>query len=163
MKADGVVVGLTTEAVEGLPTAVEDQVEEEVRPSLRVSPSVDVGAHYDGGDADTGSGLEVGGGLAVEHLPTRLSLSAQGRYLATHHAEAFEEWGAGLTLRVDRGQAGRGLTLAPMWGEAVSGGVRALWLDQRQLARQTGAVGQPPGGLTLRQEVSYGLSLVARD
>ena len=93
MKADGVVVGLTTEAVEGLPTAVEDQVEVVVRPSLRVSPSIDVGAHYDGGDADTGSGLEVGGGLAVEHLPTRLSLSAQGRYLVTHHAEAFEEWG----------------------------------------------------------------------
>ena len=108
MKADGVVVGLTTEAVEGLPTAVEDQVEVVVRPSLQVSPSVDVGAHYDsgGGDADTGSGLEVGGGLAVEHLPTRLSLSAQGRYLVTHHAEAFEEWGAGLTFRVDRGQAG---------------------------------------------------------
>ena len=94
------------------------------------------------------SGLEVGGGLAVEHLPTGLSLSAQGRYLVTHHAEAFEEWGAGLTLRVDRGQAGRGLalTLAPMWGEAVSGGVQALWLDQQQLARQTGAVGRPPGG-----------------
>ena len=96
VKADGVVVGLTTEAVEGLPTAVEDQVEVVVRPSLRVSPSVDVGAHYDDGDADTGSGLEVGGGLAVEHLPTRLSLSAEGRYLVTHHAEAFEEWGAGV-------------------------------------------------------------------
>ena len=171
MKADGVVVGLTTAAVEGLPAveaasarlraAVEGRVEMAVRPSLRVSPSVEVGARYDGGDADTGSGLEVGGGLAVEHLPTGLSLSAQGRYLVTHHAEAFEEWGAGLTLRVDRGQAGRGLalTLAPMWGETVSGGVQALWLDQRQLARQTGAVGRPPGGLTLRQEVSYGLGL----
>ena len=70
MKADGVVVGLTTEAVEGLPTAVEDQVEVVVRPSLRVSPSIDVGAHYDGGERRhrqrPGSGRRTGGGASAD-------------------------------------------------------------------------------------------------
>ena len=171
VKADGLFIGLSTTATEGLPTveatgtrlraAVEGRTAMEVGESLHLTPSFEVGARHDGGDADTGAGLELGGGLSLDHLPTGVSLRSRVRYLVAHQAEAFEEWGAAFTLRVDRGRAGRGLalTLSPSWGEAHGGGTQALWMAERQLARHVRAGRRQSGGLTLRQEVSYGFDL----
>ena len=62
--------------------------------------------------------------VGVEYAHTRLGsgIEARGRYLLAHQKSAFDEWGASLMLKLDPGEAKRGLwlALAPVWGEEAS-------------------------------------------
>ena len=87
-------------------------------PASVLTPSLEVGGRYDGGAAETGAGLEVGGGVRYAHPAWGLTVAANGRVLLTHQDRGFREWGAGVSVRVAPGSAGRGpsLTLNSAWG-----------------------------------------------
>ena len=89
---------------------------------------MEVGARFDGGAADTGAGLEVGAGLHYAYPAWGLTVAANGRVLMTHEDREFREWGAGGSIRVAPGPAGRGpsLTLTSAWGDPASG-AQQLW------------------------------------
>ena len=99
-----------------------------VSESAAVSPRVEAGLRWDGGSDVEGLGAELGGGLAYVNTRLNIGLETHGRYLLAHQAAGFEEWGAGVTLRVGPGVDGSGpwLALEPQWGAAMSG-VHALW------------------------------------
>ena len=99
-----------------------------VSESAAVSPRVEAGLRWDGGSDVEGLGAELGGGLAYVNTRLNIGLETHGRYLLAHQAAGFEEWGAGVTLRVGPGVDGAGpwLALEPQWGAAMSG-VHALW------------------------------------
>jgi len=85
-------------------------------------PIFEIGGRRDGGKAETGVGAELGGGVEYAHTNLGLGIEARGRYLLAHQKSAFDEWGASLTLKLDPGEAKRGLwlALAPVWGAEAS-------------------------------------------
>ena len=96
-------------------------------------------------------GLEVGGGLRYQH-PAGLIAEGRARRLAMHEG-TIREWGVGVLLRFDPGMVGRGLSvsLAPSWGETVSG-VQHVW--------EHGATDLVPRdvlGMRMDTRVGYGL------
>ena len=110
--------------------ALEGRWEHTLASGARLVPSAEVGVRHDGGDAERGSGLEAGGGLSWTDPALGLTVDAKGRALVEHRDEEFREWGAGVSVRLDPGADGRGLSfsLAPSWGaEAGGGGVERLW------------------------------------
>ena len=131
----------------------------------RLTPTVELGVRHDWGDAETGFGLEVGG--RVSYADPTLGLTVEGtvRGLLAHEADAYKEWGASGSVRLDPGATGRGLsvTLAPTWGAAASG-VEGLWSRQTTQglapATQSRATRSPGGGRGLRVR---GLRLRAAD
>ena len=122
-----------------------------------LTPSLEVGLRHDGGDAETGAGVELGAGLAWADLASGVSAELRGRWLAAHESSGYEEWGAAGSVRIDPGEAGRGLslTLVPTVGNASSG-TGALWsaADARGLVPG----GAFEAGRRLDAEVGYGLA-----
>ena len=103
-----------------------------------VRSRAELGARIDGGDAETGVGAEAGVELAYAHEGLGLHVGFRGRTLVAHQAEAFKDWGASMSVRLQpgRGPAGLSLRLEPTWG-AVASGMATLWRD--------GTVGPPFG------------------
>ena len=176
-KADAFTVALSTQALEGLPEVeaaarrgrvlIEGRTDWAVTDMSRLTPRIELGARVDGGSADRGAGLELGGGLTYLHLRSGLSVEGRARRLLAHQADGFAEWGASLTVRIDPGRSGRGLTfaLAPVWGAAQSG-VASLWGATRGLSPLGEIPGRRPAGAlrpdAWQQEVGYGLDVGGR-
>ena len=122
-----------------------------------LTPTVELGVRHDWGDAETGFGLEVGG--RVSYADPTLGLTVEGtvRGLLAHEADAYKEWGASGTVRLDPGAAGRGLsvTLAPTWG-AVASGVDGLWARQTTQGLAPATQSAPRGRLAA--DVGYGFA-----
>ena len=124
----------------------------------RLTPTLELGLRHDWGDAETGVGVELGGRVQYADPAWGLTVEGAVRGLLAHEDNAYEEWGASGTMRLDPGTTGQGmaLTLAPTWGAAASG-VDGLW------SRQTTA-GLAPQDNTrtstgqLTAEVSYGVA-----
>ena len=123
----------------------------------RLTPTVELGVRHDWGDAETGFGLEVGG--RVSYADPTLGLTVEGtvRGLVAHEADAYKEWGASGTVRLDPGATGRGLsvTLAPTWGAAASG-VEGLWSRQTTQGLAPATQSAPRGRLAA--DVGYGFA-----
>ena len=122
-----------------------------------LTPTVELGVRHDWGDAETGFGLEVGG--RVSYADPTLGLTVEGtvRGLLAHEADAYKEWGASGSVRLDPGAAGRGLsvTLAPTWGAAASG-VDGLW--SRQTTQGLAPATQSAQRGRLAADVGYGFA-----
>ena len=122
-----------------------------------LTPTVELGVRHDWGDAETGFGLEVGG--RVSYADPTLGLTVEGtvRGLLAHEADAYKEWGASGTVRLDPGATGQGLsvTLAPTWGAAASG-VEGLW--SRQTTQGLAPATQSAQRGRLAADVGYGFA-----
>ena len=124
-----------------------------------LTPIFEVGGRWDGGKAETGVGAELGGGVEYAHTKLGLGIEVRGRYLLAHQKSAFDEWGASLTLKLDPGEAKRGLWLAvaPVWGAEASQ-VEQMWGSADVL--QAGAEPATTPGLSPAQvefDIGYGL------
>ena len=86
-----------------------------------------------------------------------LRLAASGRLLVTYEDRGYEEWGAGGSLRLAPGAAGRGpsLSVSTTWGEAASG-VEQLWSQGAGSAGLAGNGVAAPAG-RLAAELGYGM------
>ena len=106
----------------------EGQTDWALSESSSLNPRLEAGLRWDGGTDVEGVGAEMGVGLAYVNRRLNLGLETQGRYLVAHQADGFEEWGAGLSLRVGPGidRPGPWLALNPEWG-APDSRVAALW------------------------------------
>ena len=126
-------------------------------PMRTLTPTLQLGVRRDGGDAETGAGFDLGGSLRYADAALGLTVEAAGRYLLAHEDAAYKEWGASVSVRVDPGASGHGLTLSvtPSWGADAAGGAERLWSvrDARGLAGQGFDT-----AMRLRAEVGYGLS-----
>ena len=125
----------------------EGQTDWALSDSSSLNPRLEAGLRWDGGTDVEGMGAEMGAGVAYVNRRLNLGLETQGRYLVAHQADGFEEWGAGLSVRVGPGidRPGPWLALAPEWG-APDSRVNALW-DPRaapELHRGGGAPGPEP-------------------
>ena len=122
----------------------------------RLTPTLELGVRRDGGDAETGAGVDLGGSLRYADAALGLTVDAGGRYLAAHEDDAYREWGASASIRLDPGTPGRGLTLSvmPSWGAAATGGAERLWSvrDARGLAGRGF-----DAAMRLRADIGYGL------
>ena len=120
-----------------------------------LSSSLELGVRRDGGYA-SGTGVELGAGLELRSARSGLTVGGRGRALVGGSAD---EWGANLSIRLDPGEDGRGLSFSvqPVYG-AAAGGVQQLW--------DRGMSGLPggPGGLggrldgRMEAEIGYGLA-----
>ena len=109
-----------------------------------LNPRLEAGLRWDGGTDVEGMGAEMGVGLAYVNRRLNLGLETQGRYLVAHQADGFEEWGAGLSLRVGPGidRPGPWLALNPEWG-APGSRVQALWDPRAAPELHRGVTGAP--------------------
>ncbi len=176
LKADAFVAQLESEEQDGLLPAAEAD-SHRLRLTLEGSRDValgngagltgtaEVGARLDGGDAETGAGAEVGGSLAYAHPELGLNMEARGRFLLTHRASGFDEWGASLSAAFDPGAPGRGphVAIAPAWG-AVSTGVESMWRDARTVeTRQEGGedrFASADAAMTMTARAGWGLDVL---
>ena len=85
-----------------------------------LTPSIEAGVRRDAGDAEEGTGFEVGAGLSYQGA--NISIEGKVRTLVAHDDDAYEEWGASASVRINPGSDGRGmsLTITPTWGSAAS-------------------------------------------
>ena len=85
-----------------------------------LTPRIEAGIRRDAGDAEEGTGLELGAGLSYQRAG--ITIEGNVRTLIAHDDDAYEEWGASGSVRVDPGSDGRGLslTVTPTWGSAAS-------------------------------------------
>ena len=123
--------------------------------SLR--PVLELGVRHDGGDAESGTGVEVGGGVSYADAASGLSVEAKARTLVAHADSDYRDWGASVSVRLEPGADGRGLSLSlvPTVG-TPSSATEHLWglSDARSLAP---AGGEFEAERSLRAEVSYGV------
>ena len=98
----------------------------------------------------------MGGSLGYTVPAAGLSLAASGGGLLLHESGTFSEWGAGGSLRLTPGVAGRGVALRvePTWGTAGGSAVR-LWTAPG--AARAGNAATVPAG-RLAAELSYGVA-----
>ena len=126
-----------------------------------LTPTLELGVRRDGGEAETGVGVDLGGSLRYADAALGLTVDAGGRYLAAHEDDAYREWGASASIRLDPGTPGRGLTLSvmPSWGAAATGGAERLWSahDARGLAGRGF-----DAAMRLRADIGYGLPAFGR-
>ena len=122
----------------------EGQTDWALSESSSLNPRLEAGLRWDGGTDVEGVGAEMGVGLAYVNRRLNLGLETQGRYLVAHQANGFEEWGAGLSLRVGPGidRPGPWLALNPEWG-APDSRVAALWDPRAAPEMHRGVVGAP--------------------
>lgn len=101
----------------------------------RLISAMELGVRHDSGSADAGTGMEVGGRLRFVGA-RRLTLSAEGRAVAAHGAEAFGEWGmAGTVIYAPRPSGtGASFRLLPSWGTSSSSAER-IWADPEDWLR----------------------------
>ena len=94
-----------------------------------LTPTVEFGVRRDGGDVETGAVVVLGGSPGYADAARGLSVVVRGRTLIAYGDAAYREWGAGATVRLDSGTAGRGLnlSLSPEWGAAGAGSAERLW------------------------------------
>ena len=120
----------------------------------RMAPFAEVAGRHDGGEVVSGRGLEFAGGLRME-AGQRFRLEAQGRLLALHSADGYEERGMMLLAEFRPRPDGRGLSvqLAPRWG-ALAQGAETLWQDEFHLLSASGF----NGGRETRTLVGYGFA-----
>ena len=125
----------------------EGQADWALSDSSSLTPRLEAGLRWDGGTDVEGMGAEMGAGVAYVNRRLNLGLETQGRYLVAHQAEGFEEWGAGLSVRVGPGvdRPGPWLALAPEWGASESR-VNALWDPRAAPELHRGAGGTPGAG-----------------
>ena len=171
LKGDAFAASVGSEAVSGLRSVrgdtrrtrlmLEGSRTLQVSPESRLTPSVEVGVRLDGGDAETGAGMELAGSLSYLHQPTGLSVKARGHWLAAHQAQDFRERGFGVTVRLDPGADGTGLSLqvSPAWG-AQNSGAGTMWNHQGMMGGGSAAgrgeeLGWLPGWT--QGEVGYGM------
>ena len=170
-------VSLSTDTGDRLTDSLDANVQR-VRLALEASgtgalaPYLQVGGLYDGGDGQTGAGVEAVAGL--RYRGERLDFEARGRWLLSHAAQGYEEYGAmaRLTLKSRADGAGLQLSLAPTWGAAGAGG-SLLGGGEALLSGDAGAIpgmgsglavpglGADGRSLSLTSEIGYGL-LVSR-
>ena len=133
-----------------------------------LAPYVQVGGRYDGGAGQTGAGLETVAGL--RYTNERLEFEARGRWLATHAAEGYEEYGGLARLAVKPQADGTGfrMAVAPRWGAADGGagllGGGAALLDGEAMPGM-GVSGVPQAtnrALMLESELGYGFAVFER-
>ena len=88
-----------------------------------LAPYVQLGGRYDGGAGQTGAGFEMVAG--VRYTSERLEFEARGRWLATHAADGYEEYGGLARLAVKPRADGTGwrMAVAPRWGAAEDAGL----------------------------------------
>ncbi|MCY4635365.1 MAG: hypothetical protein OXG04_12815 [Acidobacteria bacterium] len=122
----------------------EGQTDWALSESSSLNPRLEAGLRWDGGTDVEGLGAEMGVGLAYVNRRLNLGLETQGRYLVAHQANGFEEWGAGLSLRVGPGidRPGPWLALNPEWG-APDSRVAALWDPRAAPEMHRGVAGAP--------------------
>ena len=170
LKGDAFVASVGSEAVSGLRSVrgdtrrtrlmLEGSRTLQVSPESQLTPSVEVGVRLDGGDAETGAGMELAGSLSYLHQPTGLSVKARGHWLAAHQAQDFQERGFGVTVRLDPGADGTGLSLqvSPAWG-AQSSGAGTMWNQQGMMGGSVAGTGEELGWLPgwTQGEVGYGM------
>ena len=122
----------------------EGQTDWALSESSSLNPRLEAGLRWDGGTDVEGMGAEMGVGLAYVNRRLNLGLETQGRYLVAHQANGFEEWGAGLSLRVGPGidRPGPWLALNPEWG-APDSRVAALWDPRAAPEMHRGVAGAP--------------------
>ena len=149
-KADAFAVRTDAEGAEDLPGVAARAYRLRLAPEVggrwaaskqaSVRSRAELGLRIDGGDAETGVGAEAGAELAYAHEGMGLHVGVRGRTLVAHQAEAFRDWGASLSVRLEPGREAGGLSLRlePTWGNVASGAA-SLWRD--------GTVGRAFGGL----------------
>ena len=169
-KADTFLTELETAAARELPEAtgkarrlrlrLEGRTQWEISDVSQMTPSLEIGGRWDGGDAETGLGMEVAGGLAYTHTRLGLEVEAQGRFLLAHRKTAFDEYGGSLTVKLDPGQAGRGLWLsfAPGWG-AEGSRVTQIW-DGTEVLPSDRSSDDTPGLSPERLDLDAGYGVV---
>ena len=169
LKTDGYLLRMTSQATAALPPvaahvsrlrlAAEGSTALDFGARRVLMPSLEVGVRHDGGDVETGAGLETAAALRWFDPAWGLTLAASGRVLLTHQDRGYREWGAGGSLHLDPGAAGRGpaLTVDSSYG-APAGGAGALWSlrDATGLAAPNGA--EAPAA-RVAAELGYGLEL----
>ena len=129
-----------------------------------LAPYVQVGGRYDGGAGQTGAGLETVAG--VRYTSERLEFEARGRWLATHAAEGYTEYGGLARLAVKPQADGTGfrMAVAPRWGAVGDAGVLgggAALLDGGAMPG-LGVNGMSPAmtrALMLESELGYGVAV----
>ena len=130
-----------------------------------LAPYVQVGGRYDGGAGQTGAGLETVAG--VRYTSERLEFEARGRWLATHAADGYTEYGGLARLAVKPQADGTGfrMAVAPRWGAADGGagllGGGAALLDGGAMPG-LGVNGMSPATtrtLMLESELGYGVAV----
>ena len=84
---------------------------------------------YDAGDGRNGAGVELAGGVRYE--TPRIEAQVQGRWLAVRSGNAYEEFGASVSLEFTPRSDGLGLSgsLQQNWGNS-GGGAQSMWREQ---------------------------------
>ena len=105
----------------------------------RLAGNIALGGRFDGGDAESGFGAEGTAELSYLHAGSGLGLNGRGRLLLLHEDGGIREWGASAILSWTPPGPGSGLavSVAPQWGEAVTG-APALWHGPAALLRERG-------------------------
>ena len=122
----------------------------------RLRPSVEAGLRRDGGDVDEGTGVEVGGGVRFTNPAAGLTMELRARGLVAHEEKDVTDWGIGGRIRIDPGEAGRGLalTVQPAIGDTASGVGRLWGIEDASRLANDGVEELDPRA---RAEVGYGL------
>ena len=129
----------------------------ELEDGRTLTPSLEIGLRHDGGDAETGAGIAVGGGVRYADPRLGLTVEATAGGLVAHEDADYTEWGAGGSVRIDPGAAGRGLSfgLSPAWGAAPGG--TGLLRSRRDAGGLAANDRFHPAG-SLKAETGYGLT-----
>ncbi len=95
-----------------------------------LTPKFEAGLRRDDGDAETGWGIELGGGLVWQDSVRGLDLSIEGRGLATHTDDAFNDRGYAAAFAFDPApdtERGLSLSLKHSAGGSSSGGMQTMF------------------------------------
>ena len=95
-----------------------------------LTPKFEAGLRRDDGDAETGWGIELGGGLVWQDSVRGLDLSIEGRGLATHTDDAFNDRGYAASFAFDPtpdSERGLSLSLKHSAGGSSSGGMQTMF------------------------------------
>ena len=113
-------------------------------------------ARYDGGDGVEGAGVELVGGLRFTNAAGWV-VDAQGRWLAAHSEEGYEEHGMSVALKKEWGKNQRGLylLLVPQWGASPESSA-AVWGGGAFEAQDMLGQNDP---FSLKAEIGYGAYL----
>ena len=134
--------------------ALEGSVRRDMGAERFATSSLELGWRQDQGDPVTGGAVEATMNLGYSDRRRGLTIDGRGRY-AFSSEDNFSEWGANISIRLDPGPSGEGLSLSliPSYGIA-SGRVEELWSHG---ARRVSALGQLPRA-RVDAELGYGFA-----